>query len=168
MEVTMPASETGTPSPWWYVIGTIVATLVGAILKTFVDLVGRRDSSAEKWRADLLQDIKGLRDWNDKQQHELNDYRSRLDKMGESVLSEQSLRHDLRGQLGNEKMEHEILKTEYVHLQKEHEDLKMKYEDLKVNYVAMCGEAVVVARDIVIKKTDLANPAQGKTDAHAR
>ncbi len=120
------AADTDPTSPWWYVLGTLLATLAGAILKTFADLVGRRDNNLEKWRNDLLLDIQRLREWNEKQQHELNSYQSRLDEMSKSVLTEQSMRHDLKNQYAAEKMDHEVLKVEYKNLQKENEELKIK------------------------------------------
>lgn len=126
----MPTTDANAPTPWTYAAVTIVAALGGAVLKTFTDLVGRRDSSAEKWRADLMAESARLRVWCTTQQEELSALRGRIDKMQESVVTEQTMRHDLKNQLVAEKMAHELLKAEHVHLSKEHESLKVKYAEL--------------------------------------
>lgn len=119
----MTTTDANAPTPWTYVLGTLVAALGGAVLKTFVDLVGRRDSSAEKWRADVVAESASLR-------AEVTTLRDRIDKMQESVVTEQTMRHDLKNQLVAERMSHELLKAEYVHLTKEHDALKLKYAEL--------------------------------------
>lgn len=132
----LSTSSDPSPNSLWYVVGTIAATLMGAILKTFVDLVGRRDSFQEKWRADMIVQLRELRGWNEQQQAQLNANVERMTHLENSVSGEQQLRHELRNQLNNEKLAHEILKHDYA-------ELKAKYEDCKAKHDALCAERSV-------------------------
>jgi hypothetical protein len=127
---TMATSPDGSNN-WWVVAGTIAATLAGAILKTFVDLVGRRDSFAEKWRTDMIAETKALREWNGHQQEQLNASVMRMTTLEKAVHDEKELRHEIRNQLHAKMMELEGLKHDY-------QALKTEYEKVVALYDALC------------------------------
>jgi flagellar motility protein MotE (MotC chaperone) len=134
---TLMATDPGGTNNWWVVAGTIAATFTGAVLKTFVDLVGKRDSSDASWRKDIIkethdlrEEAKALREWNGHQQEQLNANATRMASLETAVHDEKELRHEIRNQLMREQLLHEGLKHDYAALKAEHEKVVALYEAL--------------------------------------
>lgn len=126
----MPISAEATSSTGWIVaLAAIGGTLVGAVLKTFGELIGRRDDAGAKFRADLLADVKGLREWNQLQQGQIN-------KLQDSITSEQALRHELRGKLHTAENERDVARAELDIVQKAHDLLKQEHAHLVAEHTA--------------------------------
>lgn len=111
-------------SPWWYALATIALTFLGAVLKTFSDLVYRRNSFDEKFRDDMMGEMRGLREWNTKQQAALDSSLTRIQGLEGAVQGEQQLRHEIRNQLMKEQLEHQHTKDDLEHALHELERLK--------------------------------------------
>lgn len=95
---------------FWVAVGTVASMLAGAILKTFVDLVGRKDKMQEKWREDMLKDQADLRAWNQRQQ-------AAIERLEHEAKEEITLRHQLRGELLAEQNKVHHLELDKINLQ---------------------------------------------------
>jgi chromosome segregation ATPase len=142
-------------SPWWYALAGVGLTFFGAVLKTFSDLVGRRDSRDQQWRNDLLTDQRELRAWCGRQQEELGDYHTRVQNLEKNVKGEQELRHEIKNRLTAEQLSHELVKQDLKTSEEKRAELAAKLESV----TAANGKLEIQIHDLTER---LARCAEGK------
>lgn len=142
------------PNSWIVAVATAASMLVGAILKTFVDLVRTRDDGQAKWRADMMAEMGKLRQWNQEQQEQLDRYQARIAQLEAKVQNEQVLRHEVKNQLHKKEMELELLKAEHAHTLEKCEQHRNELETLRAEYATLKAEH---ARICLLAKIDPAD-----------